>query len=174
MLHSGSGVREVREIFPDLSNLCGLDEGLAQSGCTSGAKLKLQVNSPEKRAYLLRPGLLRWLLLSGTLLDSNHTATLPQHCIPLSSGRWDLLPCNTAPLAQASCGLRRTCGGWKQRKITPHLPKARAVFGMQATSGMPPGLPSSTLIRGPAGVLLSCVGPDPAFRETEPELSARV
>src|SRR5258708_34681473 len=49
---------------------CGFDEGLAQSGRKFGARLKTHVNSPEKRTYLLRPGMSRWLLSSGTLLTT--------------------------------------------------------------------------------------------------------
>src|SRR5258706_565907 len=44
---------------------CGFDEGLAQSGRKFGARLKTHVNSPEKRTYLLRPGMSRWLLSWG-------------------------------------------------------------------------------------------------------------
>jgi hypothetical protein len=32
-----------------------------------------------------------------------------------------LLPCSTANLAKACCGLTPTCGEWLQHKITPHL-----------------------------------------------------
>jgi len=52
-------------------------------------------------------------------LYSNRTATRLQHCTPLNSRRRYLLPCRTATLVKAICGLTSTRGAWKQHKIVP-------------------------------------------------------
>ena len=45
------------------------------------------------------------------------TATLQQHCTPLTTGRTYLVPCRTAALANDSCGLSPICSEWKKQKI---------------------------------------------------------